>query len=366
MKTNGIIMALLILIVSCTSSPNKDNSNDNGQKEVSNEKGSSGVSVDFLTAVPAESELIFNGAIKRAGGVNKFDHSRVPATVETQAIVRSQSDMMYSHSVFDASQGLSIEIPKSKLGYQSAQVFDLYHGQLGMVYSGESLDISPDDISTDVKHVYIFLRTSTDQGLEIANRAQDDVKITAKSNTPFIGPGYNQEQLKEAKRILAGAAPFVKAKTAYSTELVPNSVMLKDGSDIDQYNYIYSSLLGWGLMPNNDAYYPQLVIDDAECSTVNFPKPPVQYGNGGYWSLTAYGLDGYLHNNNSVVSSLGAESNPDGSYTVYVGNSDKCKTHKNHVDMPEGGTSITLRLYRPTSLEDAKGFERIFQAQENK
>ena len=65
-------------------------------------KESSGKPVNFMTAVSAESELMFNGAIDRAGGINRFDHSRKPATVETQAIVRSQSDMLYSHGVFDA------------------------------------------------------------------------------------------------------------------------------------------------------------------------------------------------------------------------------------------------------------------------
>ena len=42
-------------------------------------------------------------------------------------------------------------------------------------------------------------------------------------------------------------------------------------------------------MPNEEAYYPQLVIQDSECTAINFPKPPVQYEKSGYWSLTAYG-----------------------------------------------------------------------------
>ena len=167
------------------------------------------------------------------------------------------------------------------------------------------------------------------------------------------------EQLGQAKKILAGAVPagLVKAKTAYAHEIKPNTILLKDGSDIDKYHYIMSSLLGWGLMPNEHAYYPQLSIAERDCTAVNFPKPPVQYDNGGYWSFTAYGMDGYLRTQNSVISAYQAKPNQDGSFTVHVGNSDQCKQEQNQVDMPEGGASITLRLYRPVNISDAKAFE---------
>jgi len=76
---------------------------------------------------------------------------------------------------------------------------------------------------------------------------------------------------------------LVKAKTAAGKDLVPDTVNLRNGSEIDQYHYIMSSLLGWGLMPNEHAYYPQLGIKDNDggCTPVKFPKPPVQYDNGG-------------------------------------------------------------------------------------
>ena len=115
-------------------------------------------------------------------------------------------------------------------------------------------------------------------------------------------------------------------------------------------------------MPNEEAYYPQLVIKEAGCTTINFPKPPVQYEKGGYWSFTAYGLDGYLHNNNSVISYYDAKPNADGSYTINVGNTEKCKALGNNVDMPKEGASISLRLYRPNSIKDAKVFEAEFQS----
>jgi len=35
------------------------------------------------------------------------------------------------------------------------------------------------------------------------------------------------------------------------------------------------------------------------------------------------------------------------------------------IDMPEGGAALTLRMYRPTSLEAAKEFETKFVADNN-
>jgi hypothetical protein len=321
-----------------------------------------GKSVNFMTAVPAESELIFNQTIARAEGVNQFAHARKPATVETQTIVRSQSDMLYSQGVFDVSAGLTVTLPACTTGYQSVHMFDANHGQLGVVYCGETRTITAADVSTLDKHIYAMMRTSTDQGLEIANAAQNNVRMETNSNKDYVGPGYDQVQLKQAKRVLAGTASIVKAKTAYTNELVPETVTIKNGSDLDQYNYVLASLLGWGLMPNEHAYYPQLVIKDSDCTEVMFPAPPVRYENSGYWSFTAYGMDGYLRTKNPVVSSYSAKPNDDGTLTVYVGNSDACKAQSNQVDMPKGGTAISLRMYRPNSIANAKAFEKKFRS----
>ena len=324
-----------------------------------------GKSVDLLTAVPAESELIFTETIERAGGINTFAHAREPATVDTQTIVRSQSDMLYSQGVFDVSKGMTVTVPKCAIGYQSVLMFDANHGQLGVVYCGESREVTPDQVSTEDKHIYAMMRTSTDKGIDAANAAQDAVKMEPKSATDYVGPGYDQGQLEEAKRILASGIVLVKNFTAYANELVPGTVLLKDGTDLDKYNYIFSSLLGWGLMPLQDAYYVNTVIKEADCTEVTFAKPPVDYENLGYWSLTAYTMEGYLGTDNAALSAYKAKANDDGSFSVFVGKSEDCKSKANQIDMPEGGAALTLRMYRPTSLEAAREFETKFVSDNN-
>jgi uncharacterized membrane protein len=199
-----------------------------------------GKPVDLLTAVPAESEKIFTETIERAGGINTFAHARKPATVDTQTIVRSQSDMLYSQGVFDVSEGMTVTVPKCTTGYQSVLMFDANHGQIGVVYCGESRKVTADDVSTEDKHIYAMMRTSTDKGVEAANAAQDAVTMDAKSAKAYVGPGYDQRQLAEAKRILASGIVLVKNQTAYAHELIPGTVLLKDGTDLEKYNYIWA------------------------------------------------------------------------------------------------------------------------------
>jgi uncharacterized membrane protein len=284
-----------------------------------------GQPVTLLTAVPAESEKIFTETIERAGGINTFDHAREPATVETQTIVRSQSDMLYSQGVFDVSAGMTVTVPECTTGYQSVLMFDANHGQIGVVYCGESREVTAGQVSTEDKHIYAMMRTSTDKGIEAANAAQDAVTMEPRSATEYVGPSYDAAQLEEAKRILADGIVLVRNHTAYADELVPGTVLLKDGTDLEKYNYIFTSLLGWGLMPLEDAYYVNAVIREADCTEVTFAEPPVDYAHHGYWSLTAYTMEGYLGTENAALSAYKAEANDDGSFSVFIGNSEECQ-----------------------------------------
>ena len=67
-------------------------------------------------------------------------------------------------------------------------------------------------------------------------------------------------------------------------------------------------------------------------------------------------------NSDALRREAEAEANDDGSYSVYVGSSEDCKSRPNQIDIPEGGAALTLRMYRPTSFEAAQEFEKNFQS----
>lgn len=55
--------------------------------------------------VRAESDMYFSGIVKN-GGFGKFDHTRDPAPLDKQTVIRLNRDTLYSAAVFDLDAGL--------------------------------------------------------------------------------------------------------------------------------------------------------------------------------------------------------------------------------------------------------------------
>ncbi len=356
-KSVKLAVCLLTLVVVCVKT---------GQAQSTD---STGIPVDFSNVVRAESNLMFNQAIERAHGVNKFHHTREAATQHTQLIVRTQSDMLYSHGVFDASKQITVKMPNLITGYHSLHIFDANHAQVAMAYSNDTITITPDMITTEDKHVYMLMRTSVDNGLEAAHKSQDAVVVKADSDMPYQDAKYDEEELKFAKRFMAGVfkLDIIKTQTASYQEIDNNKgIPVGVDDDLVSYQYIASSLLGWGLMPSEDAYYVATYIKDTDCGVIELDSLPIQYDNNGYWSLTAYSFDSYLRTDKTVISITNAIKNEAGGYSIWVGNTPECRSKPNYLDMPEGGASLILRMYRPTSVSAAKAYEKKVQEVNNR
>jgi hypothetical protein len=355
---------VLSLLVGCTKT---ENAQDAKKPEQAQSTHITEIPVNFSNVVRAESNLMFKQAIERANGVNKFHHTREAATQHTQLIVRSQSDMLYSHGVFDASKQVTVKMPDLITGYHSVHIFDANHAQIAMAYANETITITPDMITTEDKHVYMLMRTSVANGLEAAHKSQDSVVVTADSDTPYQDAKYSEEQLKFAKRFMAGIniLDLLKGQTA-SYQEIDTSKGIPVGDDLVSYQYIATSLLGWGLMPNAHAYYIVTYVKGTDCGVIEIDNPPLQYDNSGYWSLTAYGFDGYLRTEKTAISITNAIKNEAGGYSIWVGNTPECRSKPNYLDMPEGGASLVLRMYRPTSVSEAKAYEKKVQEVNNK
>jgi hypothetical protein len=54
--------------------------------------------------VRAESDMYFSGVVKN-GGFGKFDHTRDPAPLDKQTVIRLNRDTLYSAAVFDLDAG---------------------------------------------------------------------------------------------------------------------------------------------------------------------------------------------------------------------------------------------------------------------
>ncbi|MFG1285374.1 DUF1254 domain-containing protein, partial [Xanthobacter autotrophicus] len=70
------------------------------------------------------SDLYFAGIVKN-GGFGKFDHTREPAPIDKQTVIRLNRDTLYSSAVFDLDAGpVTITLPEAGSRFMSMQVFD--------------------------------------------------------------------------------------------------------------------------------------------------------------------------------------------------------------------------------------------------
>jgi hypothetical protein len=72
----------------------------------------------------AETDLYFSGVVKN-GGFGKFDHTRDPAPLDKQTVIRLNGDTLYSAAVFDLDAGpVTITLPDAGPRFMSLQVID--------------------------------------------------------------------------------------------------------------------------------------------------------------------------------------------------------------------------------------------------
>ena len=83
--------------------------------------------VDAVNFIRAESDRYFDDLVARSGGVNRWHHTREPAPIDKQAVVRMNRDTLYSSAILDVSQGATISMPNASGRYQTAMVVDEDH-----------------------------------------------------------------------------------------------------------------------------------------------------------------------------------------------------------------------------------------------
>ena len=99
---------------------------------------SSSIPVSTDNFIRAESDLYFAGIVKN-GGFAKFDHTREPAPIDKQTVIRLNRDTLYSSAVFDLDAGpVTITLPAAGERFISMQVFDEDQYTHGVYYKAGS------------------------------------------------------------------------------------------------------------------------------------------------------------------------------------------------------------------------------------
>jgi len=305
-----------------------------------------GVHVSKENYVVAETDWYFSEQQAR-GPVNTFTHNP-PVSIENQDIIRSNRDVMYSIAVVDITEGATLTVPERE-AFQIIHVMDEKHLTHRVISAGESVTITPDDL-TGGTHVYLLARTKITDDMEESLAAQRAMKIEAASATPYPSKGFDEDEVVALRNSLT--AEFV----AGEVKIIEHESFMPTLADADPTSYLYAAAVGWGGLPSHTAQYLPTVKGQGGTlpQSYTMPRPDLDWEHGGFFSLTTYDADGWIVEENFYVDHTGMQDNGD-SFTIYV----NCPDEEGSITVQEGWTGV-FRFYLPRNeLEFIEFIESI-------
>ncbi len=288
------------------------------------------------TYIRAETDRTFSASAMRSGGVNLFDHHRAPSPVDQQPVVRMNKDTLYSGAVVDTEGGATVTVPEIAGGrYVSVLLIDNDHYVPSVIYTAGT-----HKLPQDTKYLCVLIRlqifdANDPAEIELVNKLQDQIVITAKSADPF--PPFKWD-LTSLTALTEQYEKEAQQLENYNGMQGPRGTLVKEKSRH------LAAAGGWGLFPEKDAIYLNYSgdHDDKQCYQATYQVPD----NDAFWSITVYGSDGYMKSDNVVVNSSNVKLNEDGAFTVYYGSKELCGDVPNRLDVTEGWNFL-MRVYRP-------------------
>src|SRR5690242_2848268 len=102
-------------------------SDDGGRRPVRDGHRMREIVVNVDNFARAETDRMFAGLQRDAGGVNAFRHNRTPAPVDQQTVIRMNRDTLYSFAVVDLTGGATLTVPDASERYLSVMVVNEDH-----------------------------------------------------------------------------------------------------------------------------------------------------------------------------------------------------------------------------------------------
>ena len=167
--------------------------------------------------------------------------------------------------------------------------------------------------------------------------------IAANSARPYPAKGFRADDVQAFREkliaeVYRGATPL-NGFNAFGATL----------DDVIYHDYYYAAALGWGGLPPQHAQYTAFVNGQgsaARCQTITFPRPNLDYTNGGFFSLTTYNSESWIEGDNFYIGHQRMRDNGDGTMTIDF----NCDTPYS-VEVGEGWNG-TFRLYKPLDVQE--------------
>lgn len=288
--------------------------------------------------VRAETDL-YMAKIVADGSFGRFVHSREPAAVDAQNVIRMNRDTLYSGAVFDLDAGaVTITLPDAGKRFMSMQVVSQDHYVPAVFYGAGRHTLSKKSVGT--RYVFVAIRTLVDpvnpKDIQQVHALQDAISVSQARVGEFVVPKWDQasqKKVRDALLVLGSTIP--NYNQAFGTK-----------DKVDPIQHLIGTATGWGGNPAKDATYLGWTAPNNDGTGVYRLKVghvPVK----SFWSVSVYNADGYFQKNPYdaySLNSLTAVKSADGSIVIQYGGCDG-KIANCLPIMP--GWNTTIRLYQP-------------------
>jgi len=287
----------------------------------------------------AESDLYFSRIVQK-GGFGKFDHTREPAPLDKQTIIRLNRDTLYSSAVFDLDAGpVKVTLPNPGKRFMSMLVVNEDHYIYEVDYGAGNYNFTKSEVGT--RYVLLGVRTFADpanpQDLKEAHALQDAVTAKQRVAGRFEIPNWDpvsQNRMRDALLVLGASLPDLRK--AFGSRF-----------QVDPIRHLIGTATAWGGNPDRDAIYLNVTPAKNDGSTIYKLSVPAKVPVNAFWSVTVYGADGFFKKNQYDAYSLNAitaKKNPDGSVAIQFGG---CDGKIVNCLPATPGWNYMVRLYRP-------------------
>ena len=282
------------------------------------------------------------------GGMNRGMVYQVPTPTDRQAVPRMNRDTLYKGIPIDTSKGYSITVPEHPDDrYVSVYVLDNEHMTIHILKgSGTKHTFEKQE---DTRYVVAIPRVQIfdpldDDDVAVAASILRTVKVESGSMEPKPVVNWDWDEMMKLR---ASYENDFKQFTQY-----PSNWQGKRGA-VDRYKgHNIAVATSWGLFPATECVYiaQSPGLDAKGCFSATYKVPD----NDAFWSITVYNREGYMFSDNNTINGRTAETNEDGTVTVYYGSAEDCGKGANRLDTTQGW-NILMRVYEPgQSVTDGK------------